>query len=626
MPKIISSVLFVLLTAISFGQASKLVRGKIVDQKTSREIEELKMQIQNVKTKQVFKTETDDDGFFNFKNIPFGTYVLKVTDKDYEKKTLYSFTLKKEHANNYTFDEKRPFNASLKVTWMFNWGDWNGKEHYWSHLLAKIILGIYGVCLLLIFFYSVLQLTLSIAYAKTRIKRANEKTPDFDLSNAPKVTIQLPMFNELYVAERIIETTAAFNYPKDKLEIQVLDDSTDETVEVIAKKVAEIAATGVNIKHIHRVDRTGYKAGALDAAMDRVEGEFIAIFDSDFVPDQDFLLKTIPFFQDENIGVVQTRWGHLNKDYSILTELQAFGLNGHFAIEQGGRNSSGHYINFNGTAGIWRKTCIEAAGGWEHDTLTEDLDLSYRAQIKGWKFKYLENVISPAELPITMSALKNQQHRWMKGGAECFIKMRKRIVKAENVKLGDKVHALSHLFNSSVFLFILTLSLLSLPVLHIKDSFSDLNLFIKFGSIFITSTLFLMYYYWLSYRDKTENKLASFFKFFGRFVQFLVVSMGLSLSNTVAVLEGYLGIKSSFVRTPKFNVAKKNEFKGNKYDKKSISLLTIAEGVLMLLFGFTAINRALFGDLGMVPFHLMLAIGYGLVFFYTLSELRGQNK
>jgi cellulose synthase/poly-beta-1,6-N-acetylglucosamine synthase-like glycosyltransferase len=626
MPKIIISALFVLMTSISLGQSTKLVRGKIVDQKTSREIEELKIQIQNVKTKKVFKTETDDDGFFNFKNIPFGTYVLKVTDKDYESKILNSFTLKEEHTNNYTFDEKRPFNASLKVTWMFNWGDWNGKEHYWSHLLAKIILSIYGICLLLIFFYSVLQLSLSIAYAKTKGKRANEKTPDFNLANAPKVTIQLPMFNELYVAERIIETTAAFNHPKDKLEIQVLDDSTDETVEVIAKKVAEIAATGVNIKHIHRVDRTGYKAGALDAAMDRVEGEFIAIFDSDFVPDQDFLLKTIPFFQDPNIGVVQTRWGHLNKDYSILTELQAFGLNGHFAIEQGGRNSSGHYINFNGTAGIWRKTCIEAAGGWEHDTLTEDLDLSYRAQIKGWKFKYLENVISPAELPITMSALKNQQHRWMKGGAECFIKMRKRIVKAENVKLGDKIHALSHLFNSSVFLFILTLSLLSLPVLHIKDSFSDLNLFIKFGSIFITSTLFLMYYYWLSYRDKTENKVASFFKFFGRFIQFLVVSMGLSLSNTVAVLEGYLGIKSSFVRTPKFNVAKKNEFKGNKYDKKSISLLTIAEGLLMLLFGFTAINRALFGDLGMVPFHLMLAIGYGLVFFYTLGELKNQNK
>jgi cellulose synthase/poly-beta-1,6-N-acetylglucosamine synthase-like glycosyltransferase len=430
------------------------------------------------------------------------------------------------------------------------------------------------------------------------------------------------MYNELYVAERIIETVAAFDYPQDKFEIQVLDDSTDETKDVIANKVAEIQKTGVNIKHIHRTDRTGYKAGALDDAMDRVEGEFIGIFDSDFVPEKDFLLRTMPFFQDPNIGVVQTRWGHLNKDYSILTELQAFGLNGHFAIEQGGRNSAGHYINFNGTGGIWRKTCIEEAGGWEHDTLTEDLDLSYRAQIKGWKFKYLENVIAPAELPITMSALKNQQHRWMKGGAECFIKMWRRIISAPNVKFTDRIHALSHLFNSSVFLFILTLSLFSLPVLHIKDSFSDLNWFIKFGSFFLISTVFLMYYYWLSYRDKTSNTLTSFIKFFKRFVQFLIVSMGLSLSNTIAVLEGYLGIKSSFVRTPKFNVLAKGEFKGNKYDKKSISLLTIGEGVLMVTFGFTAINRAMYQDLGMVPFHLMMATGYGLVFFYTLRELK----
>ncbi len=623
-PKISFLIFVFVCSTFSFAQTTQLIKGEIIDQKTKRSVEELALKLQNVKTKKSYLTETDEDGFFNYKNIPFGTYNLIAVDKDYENKVLNSFTLKEEHANNYTFST--PFTIPLKVTWMFNWGDAFGKEHYWSHLVAKIILVIYGICLVLIFFYSVLQLSLSVAYAKTRKKRAEEKTPNMDLANAPKVTIQLPMFNELYVAERIIETTAEFEYPRDKFEIQVLDDSTDETVDVIAKKVAEVAARGINIKHIHRVDRTGYKAGALDAAMDRVEGEFIAIFDSDFVPDKQFLLKTIPFFQDSNVGVVQTRWGHLNKDYSILTELQAFGLNGHFAIEQGGRNSSGHYINFNGTAGIWRKTCIEDAGGWEHDTLTEDLDLSYRAQIKGWRFKYLENVISPAELPITMSALKNQQHRWMKGGAECFIKMWKRIIGAKNVKFGDKIHALSHLFNSSVFLFILTLSLLSVPVLHIKDSFSDLNEYIKFGSVFIISTVFLMYYYWLSYRDKTENKITSFFRFFGRFVQFLVVSMGLSLSNTVAVIEGYLGIKSSFVRTPKFNVAAKGEFKGNKYDKKSISLLTIAEGLLMVLFGFTAINRALYQDLGMVPFHLMLAIGYGLVFFYTLGELRGQKK
>lgn len=615
-------VLLVVFTTISVNaQVSKLVDGKLYDQQTEREVDEVKLLIQNDQSKKVYLTETDDSGYFKFKNIPYGKYHIIITDKDYEKVT-YPFELTDEHKEHFTFT---PFPVRLKVSWMFNWGDAFGKEHFWSHLVAKIILVIYALCLVLIFFYSVLQLSLSVAYAKTRKKRASEVTPEMDLTNAPKVTIQLPMFNELYVAERIIETAAEFEYPRDKFEIQVLDDSTDETKDVIANKVAQIAAQGVNIKHIHRVDRTGYKAGALDAAMDKVEGDFIAIFDADFVPEKDFLLKTMPYFQNDSIGVVQTRWGHLNKDYSILTELQAFGLNGHFAIEQGGRNSSGHYINFNGTAGIWRKKCIEDAGGWEHDTLTEDLDLSYRAQIKGWKFKYLENVISPAELPITMSALKNQQHRWMKGGAECFIKMWRRIIGAENVKFGDKVHALSHLFNSSVFLFILTLSILSVPVLHIKDSFSDLNYYIKFGSIFIISTLFLMYYYWLSFRDKSENTLGSMFRFFGRFVQFLIVSMGLSLSNTIAVIEGYLGIKSSFVRTPKFNVATKSEFKGNKYDKKSISLLTIGEGLLMVLFGFTAINRALYQDLGMVPFHLMLAIGYGLVFFYTIAELRKSN-
>ena len=473
----------------------------------------------------------------------------------------------------------------------------------------------------MVFYYSVVQLTLAVNYRKSK-KRGEPVTPPFNMNEAPKVTVQLPMFNEMYVAERIIETTAKLNYPKDKLQIQVLDDSTDETKEIIARKVAEIASQGINIQHVHRVDRTGYKAGALDAAMDQVEGAFIAIFDADFVPDPDFLLKTIPHFGQENVGVVQTRWGHLNKTYSMLTELQAFGLNGHFAIEQRGRNASGHFINFNGTAGVWRKSCIEDAGGWEHDTITEDLDLSYRAQMKGWKFKYLENVESPAELPITMSSLKSQQHRWMKGGAEVFIKIRKRLVSEKGLRFSDRIHGLAHLFNSSVFVFILILSLLSLPILHIKDSFSDLNFFVQFGAFFIISTVFLGVYYWNSYRDKQGKVVPDLVRFCLRFFQFLSVSMALSLSNAVAVIEGYLRIKSSFVRTPKFNVSKKDEFSGNHYDKKSLSIVNIAEGMLMLLFAYTAINRLIFGDLGMVPFHAMLAAGYGVIFFNTLKEVR----
>lgn len=604
---------------------SKKIEGFLVDFKTKSEVDEVEVQLKSAVTGKVYTTETDENGKFTFRNVPIGKSTIKLIDKDYRAEVLKVFeTNAKEHLVHYTFSQTQPFSAQLKVSWLFNWGDYQGKEHYWSHMVARVILVIYGLCLVLIFFYSVIQLSLAIAYVKNRKKQQSRVTPPFDLANAPKVTVQLPMFNEMYVAERIIETCAEIDYPRDKFQIQVLDDSTDETKDIIANKCAEVAARGINIQHVHRTDRTGYKAGALDCAMDKVEGEFIAIFDADFVPSKDFLLRTIPYFT-ENVGVVQTRWGHLNKDYSLLTELQAFGLNGHFAIEQGGRNASGHYINFNGTAGVWRRATIDDAGGWEHDTITEDLDLSYRAQMKGWRFVYLEEVESPAELPITMSALKSQQHRWMKGGAEVFIKMWKRLATTKGLKIGDRIHGLAHLFNSSVFVFILILSLLSLAVLHIKDSFSDLNIYIKYGMYFFSSTIFLGFYYWNSFRDKRGNFFGDLFRFLGRFVQFLTVSMALGLSNAVAVIEGYLGIKSSFVRTPKFNVAKKDEFKGNKYDKKSLSIINIMEGIFMVTFGFTAVNRALYGDLGMVPFHLMLAIGYGIIFFNTLKENRGQQ-
>lgn len=609
------------------AQVSKEIKGSLIDMKTKDEADKVEVQLLSIKTGKNWTTSTNDKGEFLFKNIPLGKLELKIIDRDYRSEK-FGFETDSNHLKKFHFSE--PFGVRLKVSWLFNWGDRTVvvkgktiiKEHYWSHLTAKIILFLYAFCLFLIFYYSVVQVSLAAAYVRSRKKRALEIAPLFDITNAPKVTVQLPMYNEMYVAERIIDTTAELDYPRDKFQIQVLDDSTDETKEIIANKVKELAAKGIDIIHIHRTDRTGYKAGALDSAMDKVSGEFIAIFDADFVPDTDFLLKTIPYFQDEKIGVVQTRWGHLNKTYSMLTELQAFGLNGHFAIEQGGRSTNGHYINFNGTAGIWRKSCIADAGGWEHDTITEDLDLSYRAQMKGWKFKYLEDVISPAELPITMSALKSQQHRWMKGGAEVFMKMWKRLVKNPNVRFTDKVHGLAHLFNSTVFVFILCLSVLSLFVLHIKDSFSDLNFVIQFGSFFIISTIFLAYYYWFSYRDKKGKTVSDIVRFTARFFQFLTVSMALSLSNAVAVIEGYLGIKSSFVRTPKFNVSKKAEFQGNKYDKKSLSITNIMEGILMVVFGFTAINRALYGDFGMVPFHLMLTIGYGVIFFSTLKERR----
>lgn len=628
----ILAVLLFTFSGTVFSQVSKLVKGDLIDERNNKKIEEVGVVIQNTATKDSFYVKTDENGHFAFRNVPYGNYEFKISDKNYKRDSTFTFDVNQDHADNFTFDQ--PITANLKVTWLFNWGDRkvtdkNGnvhiQEHYWSHMVARVILGLYGLFLLLIFFYSVLQLNLAITYRRNEKKRKKE-SPGYDPATTPKVTIQLPMFNEMYVSDRIIDACATFDYPADKLQIQVLDDSTDETKDLIAKKVAEVAATGVNIQHVHRTDRTGYKAGALDAAMNEVEGDFIAIFDADFIPEPDFLIKTMPFFKNEKVGVVQTRWGHLNKDYSLLTELQAFGLNGHFAIEQGGRNSAGHFINFNGTGGIWRKTCIKDAGGWEHDTLTEDLDLSYRAQMKGWKFEYLEDVVSPAELPITMSALKSQQHRWMKGGVECFKKMWKRLLTTKGVKTADRVHGISHLFNSSVFLFILAVALLSLVVLHVKDSFSDLNNVLRYMSVFIISTLFLMVYYWYSFRDRKENGKKSFFHFVGRFFTFLIMSMGMSINNTVAVIEGYLGIKSSFVRTPKFNVSRKSEFKQNKYDKKKLSLVNILEGFFAVVFLFTAINRAIYGDLGMVPFHLMLGVGFGMVFFYSVKEIREANR
>ena len=272
--------------------------------------------------------------------------------------------------------------------------------------------------------------------------------------------------------ERLLNNIAQMDYPKNKLEIQVLDDSTDDTVSDTRSHIEELKKGGLNIHHITRTDRTGFKAGALKEGLKIAKGEFIAIFDADFLPSPNWLKRTIPHFKDGQIGVVQTRWGHINRDYSLLTKIQAFALDAHFTLEQVGRNSKGHFINFNGTAGVWRRTCIIDAGNWEGDTLTEDLDLSYRAQLNNWKFKYLEDVETPAELPVVISAARSQQFRWNKGGAENFRKMLWRVIKSNNIPFKTKVHGLLHLLNSTMFLSIFTVAILSIPMLYIKNEYA----------------------------------------------------------------------------------------------------------------------------------------------------------
>ncbi|HPE82125.1 MAG TPA: glycosyltransferase family 2 protein, partial [Aequorivita sp.] len=309
-------------------------------------------------------------------------------------------------------------------------------------ILESIIITVYSIALLLIFMYALAQLNLLFNYLTAR--KGHKNSPTFDFSKEveiPKVTIQLPVYNELYVMQRLLDNIAQIDYPKDKLEIQVLDDSTDESFAQTAQHIRELQKTGLDIQHITRKNREGFKAGALKEGLKIAKGEYIAIFDADFLPKKDWLKNTVPYFKDPEIGVVQTRWSHLNRDYSILTRVQAFALDAHFTLEQVGRNSKGHFINFNGTAGVWRKECILDAGNWEGDTLTEDLDLSYRAQLKMWKFKYLEEVETPAELPMVISAARSQQFRWNKGGAENFQKMAWRVFKSHDVSFKTKLHS-----------------------------------------------------------------------------------------------------------------------------------------------------------------------------------------
>lgn len=465
--------------------------------------------------------------------------------------------------------------------------------------------------LLYLFLFSVGQLHLTHIYLKQKPKLS----PPFNPEYTPFVTIQLPVYNEKYVVERLLDAIVQLDYPREKLEIQVLDDSTDETSAIIYQKLEWLQKFELDIKQLRRDTRAGFKAGALQEGLQKARGEFIVIFDSDFIPEKDFIKKTLPWFQDPAVGVVQTRWGHINKDYSLMTQLQAFGLDAHFSIEQSARNAAGSFINFNGTCGVWRKTCITDAGGWSADTLTEDLDLSYRAQLKGWKFKYLEDVVTPGELPVVMPVIKLQQYRWNKGGAETARKLAGRIFNA-SLSTRQKLHAFLHLFNSSVFVALFAAAVLSLPMLFIKNSHPAMQWFFTIGSIFFLGFLSVAIFYWTATRRFHSNTR----RFFILFPAFLIISMGLSLHNGLAVIEGWLGIKTPFIRTPKFNIVEKQDsWRDNTYLSSNLGIITILEGFLCVCFIFAVVKGIQMNDTSMVLFHTMLALGFGSVFLLSIK-------
>ncbi len=480
-----------------------------------------------------------------------------------------------------------------------------------------LIIGLYALTLGIICLFSLAQFNLSWHYLKSKKK---QETATTELKEYPLVTVQLPVFNERYVIERLIDAVCKLDYPLDKLEIQVLDDSNDETVDIIADKVQSFQERGINIQHVRRPERVGFKAGALQYGMGIASGEFLAIFDADFIPHPDFLLRTLPKFTHEKVGMVQTKWSHLNKDFSALTKIQAFWLDAHFTVEQKGREQAGSFINFNGTAGVWRKECIQDAGGWQHDTLTEDLDLSYRAQLKGWNFCYREEIESPAELPIIIPAIKSQQYRWNKGAAETARKTLGKVLRS-SIGWKHKARAVFHLLNSSVFLLLLIAAILSIPMLYIKEYNPDLALIFDLGSLFVIGFLAMGFFYWVSAKATHPNY--TFRYFITNFPMFLAFSMGMALHNSIAVVEGYLGIKTPFIRTPKFNVkSKKDRWQGNQYLKKVLTPVTFFEGVLAAYFAYGIFSGFRLEDYGLMLFHLMMALGFAYIFILSIVPLR----
>jgi cellulose synthase/poly-beta-1,6-N-acetylglucosamine synthase-like glycosyltransferase len=479
--------------------------------------------------------------------------------------------------------------------------------------MAELFLIAYILSLTILFVFGLHGFIMIYYYLKYKDK----KHPAVQLvGDYPTVTVQLPVYNERYVVDRLIEASCAMIYPKEKLEIQVLDDSTDETVEVIAALVEKYKKLGFTIHHIHRMNRQGFKAGALREGLEVARGEFIAIFDADFVPKQDFLLKTIPhFLSDRRVGMVQTRWEHLNADYSLLTRTQAMALDGHFVIEQSVRNKVGYFINFNGTAGVWRKSAILDAGNWQADTLTEDLDLSYRAQLRGWRFIYLNDVTSPAELPSEINALKSQQFRWTKGAIETARKILPEVWKSK-LPLRIKIHATFHLTNNLVFPFIVLAGILNVPLVFVKHAGMH-DQYFAFMSVFVFAFIGSFLFYLFSQKEVYPDWQRRVFLF----PVFMAGSMGFAVNNTRAVIEGILKKKSEFIRTPKYAIRSKNDsWTDKKYVPAKINSTVVIEGLLAIYCLFGVGSSIYFLELAAVPFQLLFMLGFSFTSILSVKH------
>ena len=514
-----------------------------------------------------------------------------------------------------------------------------GLGHYWkTHYADKTfehlyrltgfdiaLLTPYFIVMIILAFYGLHRYQLVWLYFRNKKNAAKWDHPvaRFPDGKLPFVTIQLPIFNEQFVIGRLLEACCRLDYPRDRFEIQVLDDSTDETTEV-ARGIVERYAAGFNglppqpIVYLHRTNRYGYKAGALDAGLKTAHGEFVAIFDADFVPPRDWVMKVIHHFAEPGIGMVQTRWTHLNRNYSFLTQVEAILLDGHFVLEHGGRSRSGVFFNFNGTAGMWRTKVIGEAGGWQHDTLTEDTDLSYRAQMIGWKFMYLQDVECPAELPIEMTAFKTQQARWAKGLIQTGKKILPRVMRSD-APWHVKLEAWYHLTANLSYPLMIVLSTLLMPAMIIRSYQGWIQMMLIDFPLFMASTMSVSSFYLVSQKELYPTK---WYRTFLYLPCLMGLGVGLTITNTKAVLEALLGIKSAFARTPKYSVKKKGERSQAQKYRKRLGIVPWIELAIGCYFAFTVWYAVTSENYFTVPFLLLFVFGY----WYTglLSLLQGR--
>ena len=485
-----------------------------------------------------------------------------------------------------------------------------------SPLELSVVVG-YALLLVSLSFFGLHRYAMVYLHEKHKYRLP---VPEGRFERLPRVTIQLPIFNEMYVTERLIAAVARIEYPRDLLEVQVLDDSTDETQGIARACVDRHRAEGLDIVCIHRTDRTGFKAGALENGLRTAKGELVAVFDADFIPDPEFLQRTVHFFTDPGVGMVQTRWGHLNRSYSALTQAQAIFLDGHFVIEHSARNRSGRFFNFNGTAGIWRRQAITDGGGWEHDTLTEDMDLSYRSQLAGWRFVYLPHIVTPAELPVEMNAFKAQQHSWAKGAVQTALKLLGRVLRAD-LPGPVKREAILHLTANLAYLIMIPLSILLPITVVVRVSHGAYEVLFMDVPFFAAATLSVVVFYAASQREQGKSVWESV-----KYLPFVMaLGIGLSVNNARAVVEALMGYQTGFTRTPKHGVEGRRGSVARKRYKAAVTLQPIVELVLAgyMTYGVVyLIQREVYYSL---PFLILFQVGFGYVGLASVYEaLRGR--